>query len=254
VSSKTPIVTAVAVCFLFLLARPPAARAVSPHTETFDGASGWTALGGASVAETGGEVVASFPRVVPLPPDAVLLTATNGASGGAFTGDYVRAGIELAGFRFRADNAVPASLLIQLRSGLQFYSSSQLNTQVLQTGAWYEVWTRVGSAEWSGQPSVLTNVQEFAIYIRPASSEAETCRVDNVFIDILPSGDVQRGPEGTSLLTWSHLRAGWNYRVQACGDLAAGGWSNTAAFIATDSSEELVVTNAGDRSIWRLSN
>ena len=232
-------------CFLVLaLSFCAQAQAASLYTESFSGSSGWSSSGGAAVAETLGELRVSFPDIFPLPPESVLLLATNGASGGAFTGDYAAAGVELIGFRFKADDAVPDSLLIELRAGAQSYSSPQLRGQVVQTGVWCDVWTVLGGDEWAGNSSVVTGVTQLAVYIKQAASGAETCHVDDVFTDSMPiAGRVAAGAAETTIVSWSHLRSGWFYSVSTCVELPAGNWSNVSAFTTVGVQQDVVVTN-----------
>lgn len=229
------------------------AQGASLYTESFDGSSGWQSTPGATVNETDGALRVSFPNIIPLPPASVMLLASNSASGGAFTGDFTAAGVQLIGFRFKADDAIPNSLLIELRSGSGAYSSPQLSGQVAQTGGWFHVWTALGEPGWIGDASVVTGVTATTIFIRQAGSTAERYYVDDFFTDSFPVGSgIDSEATDTYSVAWTHLRPEWTYQVQSCADLTQGVWSNVSTLAATSSFQRIAITNSVHSASFRL--
>ena len=121
-----------------------AAVAQSPYTETFDsGAAGWTDGPGNPATDAGGYLsatvdLASFvpPPVGPGPSTAVLFRAeaADNASGGAFVGDYLAAGLNTITFDIRHDASGPLAFALRLATPANFPGATVVSPVLVDAG------------------------------------------------------------------------------------------------------------------------
>ena len=239
--------------FLLCLAGASAVRAASVYTEGFGGGmSGWTNYDLYAWQATNGYAQVRFGGSgLPLPSEVTLL-ASNNASGGAFSGNYLAAGIGVVGFRFMAVSALPTDLLFQWQRGTSYYSRL-LTPGIASTGVWYQfVLSLAGKDEggWSGSPAseftnALAAVDQIRLNLKVTLSASPTFyRLDDFFTDRPPAAVAVANPDGPpASVTWTYLRTNLTYRVQVA-DAPANAWSNLVAFTATNRTQEVSVTNA----------
>ena len=120
--------------------------AAADHVESFgNGAargnaavSRWSGRGAVAVREMFGRLEASFSRQAMVPmPETGSMVATNGASGGAFEGDFVSAGLKEIGFRFLAADVKPSGALVRIFAGKRAYVHT-LDLSEVTVGKWTE--------------------------------------------------------------------------------------------------------------------
>ncbi len=233
------------------------ARGAGVHTETFSGGRmGWTNVGSWVTAGTNNALRGQFGSQTFPVPETGSFVATNASSGGAFTGDYGAAGIQLIGFEFMAQDVLPSSALIRWHGASASYFRSFLS-YVTETGVWYRLavtlsdkdaggW--VGGTEEAFQAG-LTNVQWVEISITRSGTAAQRYYMDEVFVDGLPEGTRIRFGEAT----WSPLRTNVAYAVEAAAD-PKGPWAEAGSFSATNRAQEWRDEGATneERRVYRL--
>lgn len=211
------------------------AGGASIYTETFDsGAAGWSHAGSLAVTaeESGlrGQFAAQgFPF-----PESGSFWADAAASGGAFAGNYSAAGVQLIGFSFLAQEALPSAALVRL-SGAETSFFRSFADAIAQTGVWYRIVFSLQSqaaGRWVGgtEPAfaeVLRDVQRLEIQITRAGMTAQRYRLEDVFLDALPAG-TEVSADGT--VAWSRLRADQAYVVEAAADPTQA-WEAVDGFI-----------------------
>ena len=245
-------------CILLLgsLAGALPAGAAAFVTEPFTaGLSGWTNhLDPTPWVASTQAVRASFGASV-LPQNASL-EAGAGASGGAFVGDYLAAGVTAVGFHFLAEDALPSVLKLELTAGTNVFFQD-LRPRMLAVGVWNRFLVSLAAGDagrWVGGPASelvngLTNVSRVAIRVTTSGAGARAFRLDDVFLDRLP---FLRPVDETSVLV-DGLRTGFVYGVERA-DALGGVWTNVASFAATNRTETLVVTNPSATLFLRLAN
>jgi hypothetical protein len=224
----------------------PSAFPASIYTERFeDDTGGWTTRSQGilpsafSLGITNGTLSAQIAPYTGFGGDLSVyyLSATGASRTANFVGNYRAAGALLIGFDVQAVNLLPSRFELSLRggdSGVNFVATSSIIT----TGQWYSFrlsMVNEASAPWSGNIEdfevVLSGVDELYFLMARASTNAATFLFDNVFIDRLPASTMGGGGE----MTWSHLREGESYRIDATTNLVASPvvWSSVTNFVAS---------------------
>ncbi len=238
------------------LAGPTAALAATHVTEVFTaGLSGWTNhLDPTPWVASTQAVRASFGASV-LPQQASL-EAGAGASGGALVGDYRAAGVEAIGFSFLAEDAQPSVLKLELAAGTNVFFQD-LRPRMIAVGAWNRFLVSLADRDadrWVGGSAgelaaSLTNVQRVAIRVTTSGAGARSFRLDDVFLDRLPSLLLTN----PAVVTVAGLRTGFVYRLEAV-DALAGGWTNVLSIAATNRTETWANSNPAAPLFLRLGN
>lgn len=233
--------------------------AAAIHTETFaSGTAGWTKAGTWQIVATNQALQGTFTKQ-PVPfPETGAFVATSLASGGAFTGDYDTAGIQLVGFSFMAQDVVPSAALLRWSNPTSSFFRS-FASAVTQTGVWYRFAFSLRSkdaGQWVGGTAAafndgLLDVKTLEIQLTRAGMAAQRYHIDDVFTDTLPVGALA-GMKPLRV-NWSSLRSTVGYVVEAADDPNSS-WNMIDSFVATDSTHtwhDGTVTNVNQR-IYRL--
>lgn len=235
-----------------------AGEAAAPDTATFDAdAEGWTTSGSPAWSAVSGLVQAAFAPVgFPSPGENGAMQATNGASGGAFTGDYAAAAIERAGFDFLALSTNPSSLTIEWIGGTNTYYRD-FTAQLGSPGSWFRLeidFSSRAAGGWGGGPAdeavfaaSRSQVTRFTVRIARRGTAGQTYQIDNVFLDRRPAASAIAPPGPDPVVTWTNLRtvaesraAPPLYRIESTPDLLTN-WSSAASFQATGRVQALSV-------------
>lgn len=247
----------------WLLASAPVSAA-SYTTETFSaGAGGWqgsSELGTGSWTYTGGVAKLTFSDTgfVAIP-DVGSLSNNGTASGGAFTGNYVAAGIEVMGFRFLSNTDMPSSVRLHLVGPTSEYRRIFYPSQ---TGVWVTLAASLASAEaggWDriGGPNtdflnVLQDVRRVSIKVDRAGSTVRQYFMDEIFLGRRPAASAMAmGTQGLVAVQVDSLQSNVTYRVEAAPDVT-GTWSSVYTFDAAPPSTWVELTNTADRQFWRV--
>ena len=188
------------------------------------------------------------------------LTGGSVASSAQFVGDYSAAGVQLIGFEFYPEDALPDGLTITL-SADGAGVVSDVTGRATTVGSWNQIAvpvTATATSFWQsvngGQlTDILSNVQEFRIDVGVETESAQGYRIRNIFLDLLPvAADIQiplaSGPE----IAWDHLRTNWNYRVDASTNLIDQVWASAGQFTATNRVTGFVAGTNEHFQIYRL--
>lgn len=238
------------------LAGATPAHAAAHVTETFTaGLSGWTNhLDPTPWTASTQAVRASFGASV-LPQQASL-EAGAGASGGAFVGDYRAAGVEAIGFSFLAEDAQPSVLKLELAAGTNVFFQD-LRPRMVAVGGWNRFLVSLSESAaglWVGGPAAelmnsLTNVQRVAIRVTTSGAGVRSFRLDDVFLDRLPSLQLTN----PAVVTGDGLRTGFVYRLESA-DALGGTWTNLLSFAATNRTEAWAISTGPAPFFLRLGN
>lgn len=161
------------------------------YVETFGSAAelDWGGRGSAAVDANGGSLEASFEEQATVPiPETGSMVATNTASGGAFSGNYVSAGLNEIGFRFLAADVKPSAAILRIFGRERAYVKA-LDMTGLTPGEWktYKV-SLEGLAEggWNGGGASeedfledLEDVQWLEVQVTRRGTEAQRYRLDD---------------------------------------------------------------------------
>ena len=220
------------------------APAAEIHLESFAADSaGWTNSGALTVGATNGFLLGRFAAQTIPAPGTGAFVATNGSSGGAFVGDYPAAGIQLIGFAFMAQDVLPSSAILRWHGPTSSYFRS-FAASILQTGVWYRLAFPMESraaGRWQGGGEELfaldrADVKSVEIQVSRSGTTAQRYGVDDVFVDVLPTGSI--GPAASDVhLFWTALQAGTVYAVETAAQ-PGGPWTETARLAATDRVQE----------------
>lgn len=222
---------------VWLALASPCAWAATVHTETFAGGlAGWTNAGAMPLAISNQALRGRFAaQGIPVPETGTFV-ATNTSSGGAFTGDYNAAEIQLIGFSFMAQNTVPSTALLRWLGPTSSYFQS-FGSHVVATGVWYKMAFSLAAGaagQWSGGAAdefadALADVRGLEIHVTRAGMDAQNYFIDDVFLDALPVGN----PNTTDgkQVAWSQLRSNVVYVVESA-ETAAGPWEYLDEFMA----------------------
>lgn len=212
------------------------------YVEDFSGGSSAVqstlSLGTGSWTYTGAVARVKFSATTPyaVPDTAVLRPLAN-----AFTGNYIRSGVELLGFRFRSGAPRPSALYVELSGKDSVYQAS---LPVPPEGEWQAYMVSLphaGSGVWklkSGTEEnfskVLEAVRSLEIKIRRAGALAVEYALDDLYVDGLPRSGGGAFAMGQDMsLPWDFLQPGNRYMVQKSYSLA-GPWVDDHAFLSTN--------------------
>ena len=220
----------------------PFAWAAAVYTETYsDGLAGWTNVGSVQLTTTNHALRERFAaQSIPVP-ETGSFVATNTSSAGAFTGDYVAAGVQLIGFSFMAKEVLPSSALVRWIGPTSSYFQS-FSSYVVATGIWYKMAFSLANGaagQWSGgavegYADALLDVRGLEIQVTRAGMGAQSYYIDDVFTDALPVGS-PNAADGKQV-AWSQLRSNVVYVVESA-ETAVGPWEFLDDFIATGRSQ-----------------
>jgi hypothetical protein len=240
------------------------ASAAQYTTEQFTaGANGWqgsSTLGTGSWTFTGGAARINFADTGFIAiPDVGTLSNLTTASGGAITGNYDAAGIELIGFRFFSATELPSSVRLELGGTT---TSFQTIFYPSVTGVWQTFAASLQSVELGGWTNLLgpvgsfaqvrQNVRYVAIRVDRAGASARQHGIDDIFLDRLPAaGGLTVSTGGFFSLRADYLRSNTSYQLQAAPEVT-GSWTLAETLLATNSTHFFSVTNAEVRRFWRL--
>ena len=234
---------------LIVWAACPSVRGASPFTETFTtNLAGWTNGGTRLWSSSNNTAIVTLP-VAAGPPETAILKTTPLASGGAFTGDYVSAGITLLGFAFKAETYLPGLLSVQWKGDTNSVFLDA-KSAILATGVWYYLAFSLGSAAEGGWVSgvgedtfvsMQTNVNSISVQVEGQSlTTTARYRLDDFFIDRGHlAGRLQPTTNGYGEVTWNYIRSNYTYRLEYA-DALGGSW--TTASVVTATSTTLVST------------
>ncbi len=190
----------------------------------------------------------SFPNIIgPSLPKVDAFVATGQSASTSFVGNYADVEAYLLGFDFRANDVLPGTN--GLRVNIISESSSatnkilrRLDSMISATGVWYSlrvplVDPQVGGWENDiGQFSVImSNVTRLEIELIQEGTGQQSYLVDNIFLDRLPEAVSVVSTNSGVDITWLHLRAGVNYRMDVASDLIQPDWSAVSNITAASS-------------------
>lgn len=186
------------------------ARAAQRTTETFaSDAAGWETRSSLGTGFWDWDATATmYLQFAPIGfpfPDTAFMSASNGASGGRFVGNWTTAGVDVVGFEFIATNVLPSTVELRLtaNSGALFAFKGftpppvgdRIRFAVSAETAAGGGWGGITEADFA---RLRTNVQEVAIAVKRSSANDEYYYVDNVFLDRVHRWD--GGGSGTGSL------------------------------------------------------
>ena len=195
-------------------------------------------------------------------PYAVPDLATLRPSASAFTGDFVAAGIELIGFRYRAEQHQPSSLYIEVTGASSVFQRVLSPPPVGAWGYYMVSLTDVQAGEWKakrGKPEdfaeVLRDVKSVELKIRRSGATQQAHVIDDLFVDGLPkaAGGTASPGAGTMTVGWDALQSGMPYVLQA-GESVAGPWTDTETVVPTNRLHhvDLPATGPAPQQFFRL--
>jgi hypothetical protein len=174
-------------------------------------------------------------------PDADAFRADALSSGGAFAGNYRSRLAAIAGWAVdvRALDVLPSAATIRFGSeGTNFFRS--ILPQLPSAGPWHRVFVPLDSTNgWSGPLAAFSNalldVEFVEVQVVRDGSGPQRYALDNFELVLrVPSLAAFGTPEAPSFVTWTNLKAGALYEVQAAYPVT-GAWSAVASFVATNS-------------------
>jgi len=238
------------------------AFAASPFEENFNtGSSGWTGLNQSLQHDASGHVFIQFPELPIAVPETAAIQALAGASGGAFTGNYVTANARLMGLDFIAMDSMPSEVLLRWSgtNGKAYFVS--LGAMLSSTGVWHRFVFSLhdkSTGNWVGDPAgdfedTLSQVDKVEISILRGDETLQRYGVDNFFTASLPEVDSIQQDSGTIRLHWIFLRVGTEYTLESADD-AGGSYTPVSSFTAIANDQEILDTPppGGSGKIYRL--
>jgi hypothetical protein len=231
------------------------AEGAGVHSESFDaGGSAAPAsslsLGIGAWTFTGGVAQIVFADSAPY---AVPDLATLRPSAAAFTGDFVAAGIELIGFRYRAEQQLPSSLYIEIAGASSVFQRVLSPPPVGAWGYYMVSLADVSSGEWKAKrgnsedfADALRDVKSVELKIRRSGATQQAHVIDDLFVDGLPkaAGGATQPSAGTMTVGWDALQSGMPYVLQA-GASVAGPWTDTETVVPTNRLHHVDLPAAG---------
>lgn len=224
-------------------------QAADRYTETFstNGAAPASSLslGAGSWSFTGGVALAKFANSLPLSiPDIATLRPSNGA----FTGDYVAAGVGVLGFKFRSAVALPSSVYVELKSGTAVF---QRVIPVTSVGTWESFMISLSSLEEGGWTvlegraadfqAALHEVTSLEIKVQRSGATAREYALDDLYVDGLPQATGRTLTEGRNLtMAWDALQLGALYTMQQSPSLS-GPWKDADTVTATSRLQQFTI-------------
>jgi hypothetical protein len=248
------------------------ANGARPVTEAFaSGFSGWIMtnrnIEGAWVNVDSQAEFDLWTPEIPVPGASCTLIASNGASSGAFVGDWNAAGIDCLNFDFIAScttNPVNTQIVVSLYGGnskvdkvittssLESLQHFSVSVESKAQGGW------AGSLTEEAFSSMKTNIRSVAIRatvpaLPTTKSQFLVYRFDNISLDSQArmQGLASIGNDSLAI-NWSHLVADRIYTLETCNDLAANVWSNASTFSATGTVSTVSISNASRVQFMRL--
>jgi hypothetical protein len=226
------------------------AWAASPFEEGFDtDTSGWTGLNQNLQHDASGYVFIQFPELPVAVPESAAIQALSGASGGAFTGNYVTANARLMGLDFIALDSMPSEVLLRWTgtNGKAYFVS--LVAMLSSTGVWHRFVFSLhdkNTGNWVGDPAedfedTLSQVDKVEISILRGDETLQRYGVDNFFTAALPEVDSIQQDNGTIRLHWIFLRVGTEYTLESAND-AGGTYTPVSSFTAMANDQEILDT------------
>ncbi len=238
-------------------------EAAQNHTETFtSGLAGWIHQGQGSIQVTNESVHVIFAaQGGPPQPQTASLTADTSASGGAFTGDYGDADVDLIGFDFYAENALPSLLKLEWSAGTNTYFRD-LKTHIGVTGAWHTLTVSLAgraAGAWQGPEEEtvfaqsLQIVSQVVVRVSRAGVASQRYRIDNVRLGRRPEPASMDLSESTIIVNWSNLQSNLAYQVQAANTLT-GEWTHIGTHMAGEDVDFVVepVSSTNTVRFYRL--
>ena len=243
-----------------LLLSAAIANGAQIHSESFasSGAASEAslALGAGAWTFTGAVAQVTFAATDPYAiPDAATLRP----SSGAFTGNYVEAGIGVIGFRFRSGSQAPSSVYLELTGGTSVYQKVlaappvgewkhyMVSLQSLEAGGWT---VKRGSRDFVAS---LADIRSVAISIRRSGASATDYAIDDLFVDGLPQAAGGLTVGGNLSLAWDALQVGAPYTMQESASLNGPG-NDAQTVTATSRLQQFdIPTNgAASQAFFRL--
>ena len=136
-----------------------------------------------------------------------------------------------------------------------------MTNAISTNNVWYSFRIPLLAAElggWKGDTSlfssILTNVTRVEFRISRGNntnnvdSPAQFYFLDNIFLSRVPDAVDFAGDQ----MTWLHLRAGWDYRLEASSNLNEGAWTLLDAFTATTSVYQASVSITNGWRFYRM--
>ena len=212
------------------------------YTESFSTtgvATGRLSMGAGSWSYTGGVAKVRFNAAGGSAPIAIPNTATLYPVSGSLTGDYVEAGIEVLGLRFRSETGLPSVVWVELTAGTSVY---QRILPVSQVGVWETFMVPLASAEaggWTAQDGgveafreSLRDVKSLVVKVRRSGVAMMEHLVDDLFADLLPQAAGGSSAGGQMTLAWDAMQVGAPYRMERS-DRISGPWQDAGAVTPT---------------------
>ena len=177
------------------------------YVESFGGGtSQWSGRGAVAVRDAEGRLEASFSRQTSVPiPETGSLVATNGASGGAFEGDYGAAELKEMGFRFLAADVKPSEAVVRIFAGNRAYLHA-LDLSGLTVGEWkvFRISLEgLAAGKWNGGDSSeeqfqrnLERVTCVEVQVSRRGAKAQRYALDDFFVTRTIGGGISGGGGG----------------------------------------------------------
>ena len=237
-----------------LLLSAAIAHGAQIHSESFASSGSASeaslALGAGAWTFTGAVAQVTFAATDPYAiPDAATLRP----SSGAFTGNYVEAGIGVIGFRFRSGSQAPSSVYLELTGGTSVYQKVldappvgewkhyMVSLQSLEAGGWT---VKRGSRDFVAS---LADIRSVAISIRRSGASATDYAIDDLFVDGLPQAAGGLTVGGNLSLAWDALQVGAPYTMQESASLN-GPWKDAQTVTATSRLQQFDIPTNGTAS------
>ncbi len=256
------------------------------YVESFgNGMAEWGGRGAVEVRQAEGRLEASFSRqpMVPMPENGSMV-ATNGASGGAFEGDFPAAELKEMGFRFLAADVKPSEAIVRIFAGNRAYLHA-LDLSELTVGTWKVFRISLESlaaGKWNGGDSSeeqfrknLERVTCVEVQVSRRGAKAQRYALDDFFVTRTIGGGISGGgggggasgngvwargvgpKEGAVEILWGELDTNTAYVVEwtaAQGEDGNWIWQKGATLQPTNSETSWRDESAGDERmrLYRL--
>jgi hypothetical protein len=240
--------------------------AAQPTNESFTaGANGWVGSAQSPFGTfafwsfTGGAARVLFTNPGFAIPENATLSNAPAASGGAFTGNYEQAGINLIGFSVLAPQVVPSGFVILEWSGST--SLYQRGFTMTATGVWHRFTASLADTERDRWTTLQGSIDDFAaarqsvsrVTIRISRNGLPDHQfvIDDLYLVGEPEARALEAGAGDTLTTrWQALNAGVSYQVQSA-PAVTGVWAAAQSFVATGAVQSITLTNSGPTRFWR---
>ena len=238
-----------------LLLSAAIANGAQIHSESFasSGAASEAslALGAGAWTFTGAVAQVTFAATDPYAiPDAATLRP----SSGAFTGNYVEAGIGVIGFRFRSGSQAPSSVYLELTGGTSVFQKvfpvkevGEWNTYMVSLSGLSEGGWTVKRGAAADFKAALQDIRSVAISIRRSGASSTDYAIDDLFVDGLPQAAGGLTVGGNLSLAWDALQVGAPYTMQESASLN-GPWKDAQTVTATSRLQQFDIPTNGTAS------